>query len=206
MAAIRVGIVDYKAGNLKSVENAVKHLGADYLLTGNPADFSSVSHLIFPGVGEANAAMSALKETGLGDMIREFYASGKPMLGICLGTQIILSESEEGNTPCLNLVEGKVRRFVLPPEYKVPHIGWNQVTFTIKHPAFEGIPENSSFYFVHSYYPDPENSENIAGQTEYNIRFTSAIAQKNIIAVQFHPEKSGEKGLALLTNFFKWKP
>jgi glutamine amidotransferase len=204
MKKATVGIVDYKAGNLKSVENAVRHLKAKYLVSDKPDELRKVSHLIFPGVGEAFAAMEVLTRTGLGDLIGEFHASGRPLLGICLGTQIILTESEERNTHCLGLVPGKCLRFVLPSEFKVPHMGWNQVSCMKKHPLFEGIPDNSSFYIVHSYYPAPEDPACTAGQTEYGIPFTSIVAKDNLFAVQFHLEKSGEHGLKMLANFINW--
>jgi imidazole glycerol-phosphate synthase subunit HisH len=204
MNSALVGIVDYKAGNLKSVENAVKHLGARYCVSDRPEELRKASHLIFPGVGEANAAMEVLNATGLGSLISEFHSTGKPLLGICLGTQIILTESEERNTACLNIIPGKVKRFIVPGEYKVPHMGWNQVRYAKKHPLFVGIPDDSSFYFVHSYYPEPEDPGCTAGQTEYHIRFTSIVARDNLFAVQFHLEKSGVHGLKMLSNFLNW--
>ena len=203
----RTGVVDYDAGNLKSVETALRYLGADFFVSGNPSDFSSADRLIFPGVGEAGAAMAVLSRTGLDKMITDFHHSGKPLLGICLGCQIVLSHSEEGNTVCLGLVDGEVKRFPPATGLKVPHMGWNQVTWpsSARHPLFNGIPESSSFYFVHSYYPSPADTAIVAGETLYGIRFASVFVKDNLCATQFHPEKSGRKGLRLLDNFLSWK-
>jgi glutamine amidotransferase len=201
----RVGVVDYRAGNLRSVETALLHLGADFFISERPEDFKEASRLIFPGVGEAAAAMKVLDETGLGQAIREFYSTGKPILGICLGCQIVFSHSEEVNTTCLDLIGGRVVRFPHRTGFKVPHMGWNQVEHQGRHPVFQGIPELSSFYFVHSYYPVPEKKTYCIGETEYGITFASAVCSDNLLAVQFHPEKSGEKGLRLLAHFLQWK-
>jgi len=197
----KVGIVDYKAGNLKSVETALRYLGANFFISDKPQDFSKASHLVFPGVGDARAAMSSLNETGLADAIKDFYYSGKPVLGICLGCQIIFSHSTERDTNCLNLINGEVVKFPLNQKIKIPHMGWNQVIHKDRHIIFSGIPEKSWFYFVHSYYPKPEKSEVIIGETEYNITFASAVSMENLVAMQFHPEKSGKMGLKLLSNF-----
>ncbi|MBN2443535.1 MAG: imidazole glycerol phosphate synthase subunit HisH [Spirochaetales bacterium] len=195
------GVVDYNAGNLKSVETALEFLKADFFVSANPEDFKRADNLIFPGVGEARASMNILNKSGLGEAIRLFCRSGKPVLGICLGCQIIFTHSEEGDTPCLDLIPGNVPRFPKKEGFKVPHMGWNQVSHLDRHPIFTGIPENSSFYFVHSYYPEPEKNEHIIGETEYCIRFCSAVQKENLVAVQFHPEKSGKTGLILLSNF-----
>jgi imidazole glycerol-phosphate synthase subunit HisH len=199
------GVVDYNAGNLKSVETALRFLKAEFFISAHPEDFKKADTLIFPGVGDARAAMDILNKSGLGEAIQSFYHAGKPILGICLGCQIIFTHSGEGDTPCLGLIPGKVVRFPSIPGYKVPHMGWNQVSHKNRHPVFAGIQETSSFYFVHSYYPEPENATYVAGETEYMIRFSSAVWKDNLIAVQFHPEKSGKKGLQLLSNFLKWK-
>lgn len=200
-----VGVVDYNAGNLKSVETALHFLKTDFFISSHPGDFFKANKLIFPGVGDAQAAMQVLHDTGLGEAIREFYNSGKPILGICLGCQIILTYSEERSTHCLDLIKGQVVRFPSTPGFKVPHMGWNQVLHLNRHPIFNNIPEKSSFYFVHSYFPKPDNDELIAGETDYAVRFASAIQKNNLFAVQFHPEKSGKKGLMLLSNFLKWE-
>lgn len=201
-----VGVLDYGAGNLKSVETALKFIKTQFFIIHNPDDFKKADALIFPGVGDARAAMNVLNQSGLGQALRHFHAQGNPILGICLGCQIVLSHSEEGDTDCLDLIRGTVSRFPYSPGVKVPHMGWNQVSYPYKHPVFKGIPENSSFYFVHSYYPKPEDSNHIIGQTDYHIGFCSGMAYKNIIAFQFHPEKSGKMGLRLLSNFLTWEP
>jgi glutamine amidotransferase len=201
-----VGVVDYKAGNLKSVENALLHIGANFKVTDKPDELRGFDALVFPGVGEAAAAMRVLSETGLGSAITEFFHTGKPLLGICLGSQIVLSKSEEGNATCLGLVRGRTVRFPVFEHLKVPHMGWNQVHPTTSHPVFESIPDGSSFYFVHSYYPQPDDPACVAAKTEYGMEFASAIAFQNLIATQFHPEKSGEVGLTLLRNFIRWEP
>jgi glutamine amidotransferase len=205
MAKSVTGVVDYKAGNLKSVETALRFLQADFFISSKPEDFKKADRLIFPGVGEAYAAMDILNKTGLGEAIITFYRTGKPVLGICLGCQIIFTHSEERDTPCLDLIQGEVVRFPAAPGYKVPHMGWNQVCHRNRHPVFRDIPENSSFYFVHSYYPVPGNDDWIAGETDYAVRFSSAVQKDNLLAVQFHPEKSGKKGLLLLSNFLTWQ-
>jgi glutamine amidotransferase len=198
-----VAVVDYGAGNLRSVENALRHLGADFFVTARPEELRVASGLVFPGVGEARAAMDALRETGLGEGIRDFLASGRKALGICIGCQIALGRSEERDTPCLGIVEGVARLFPKAPGLKVPHMGWNQVRYRQDEPLFRGIPQGASFYFVHSYYPSPEREEDAVAWTEYGIRFASAIRRENLSAVQFHPEKSGPHGLRLLANFLE---
>jgi imidazole glycerol-phosphate synthase subunit HisH len=198
------GVVDYDAGNLKSVETALSFIKADYFVSPDPDELKKADTLIFPGVGDAGAAMEVLKKQGLDQGIREFYELGKPVLGICLGCQIVLTHSEERDTSCLDLVPGNVLRFPTKEGYKVPHMGWNQVLPAGGHPIFKDIPDNSSFYFVHSYYPKPEKDEYVAGTTSYCIDFCSAIQRDNLFAVQFHPEKSGKVGLRLLSNFLSW--
>ncbi|MDX9801569.1 MAG: imidazole glycerol phosphate synthase subunit HisH [Spirochaetia bacterium] len=199
------GVVDYKAGNLKSIETALRHLGAEFIISDKPEKLQNCDRLIFPGVGEASSAMKNLKERGLDDLITGFASKGNPLMGICLGCQIILRYSEEGNTKCLGLVDGDVKLFqgrCGEEILKVPQIGWNTLKFTKKHYLFKGIPDNSSFYFVHSYYPDVKNKFMI-GETEYGISFSSALSRDNVCAVQFHPEKSGKYGLMMMKNFLK---
>jgi len=196
-----IAVVDYNAGNLRSVETALKHLHADFFITNNPEKILEAEKLIFPGVGEAGAAMNVLKATGLAQAISNFYKSGRPLLGICLGSQIILDRSEESDTICLALVPGAARRFPQHAGYKVPHMGWNQVVHDGSHYLFQGIPSGASFYFVHSYYPDPSNKKACITETEYMIRFCSGLCLDNLSAVQFHPEKSGKYGLKLIQNF-----
>lgn len=201
-----IGIVDYEAGNLRSVETAMKHLGADFFISRSPSDFKNAERMIFPGVGEAAASMKVLKETGLDEAVISFAESGKPLLGICLGCQIFFDFSEERNTDCLGLIPGRISEFSKDMNLKVPHMGWNQVEHMNRHPVFKNIPENSSFYFVHSFYPAPADRKYEIGKTGYGIEFTSAASKDNIVATQFHPEKSGEVGLKLIENFITWKP
>jgi glutamine amidotransferase len=197
-------VVDYGAGNLKSVENALRYLGARFKVTSNPEDLRDAEGVIFPGVGEAAASMAVLNRTGLGDGLRSFLATGRKVLGICIGCQVIFDRSEERDAACLGLVPGVVRRFAHGTGLKVPHMGWNAMHFTREHPVFAGIPQDTSFYFVHSYYPDPMDREMIAAVTDYGISFPSCIARGNLVAFQCHVEKSGPHGLTLLSNFLSW--
>ncbi|OQY40640.1 MAG: imidazole glycerol phosphate synthase subunit HisH [Spirochaetaceae bacterium 4572_7] len=197
---MKIGIVDYNAGNLTSVVSAISHIGADYVVSSNHDVLLKCDKLLFPGVGEASWAMKQLHIRGLEETLREFMESGKPILGICLGSQIVLDYSEEGNTQCLKLIPGNSRLFSKDMGLKIPHIGWNSVEHNGEG-IFRGIPKDASFYFVHSYYVDPSDSDSVIGRTNYGIDFCSAIKYKNLTAVQFHPEKSGEIGLNLLRNF-----
>jgi glutamine amidotransferase len=199
-----LAVVDYGAGNLHSVENALRHLGARHLVTSRPADLDGADGLVFPGVGEAASSMSVLKKTGLDGAIRRFIASGRKTLGICIGCQVVFERSEEGDTECLGILPGIVRRFPPGAGLKIPHMGWNRVSFRKGHPVFAGIPAEAEFYFVHSYYPAPADETWVAGWTDYGIRFCSAVTRGNLVAVQFHPEKSGRPGLTLLANFCRW--
>ncbi len=204
MSKGNTGVVDYKAGNLKSVETALCHLDASFYISGDPDKILKADRLIIPGVGEARAAMENLKEAGLDSAIIDFYNTGKPVLGICIGIQLLFESSTESNTRCLGLLKGTVVRFPETIGLKVPHMGWNQVVPVKKSFVFSGIPRGSSFYFVHSYYPEPAVSGYILAETEYGIKFASAVGYNNITAVQFHPEKSGEAGLKLISNFLKF--
>jgi glutamine amidotransferase len=206
LSAGPIAVIDYGAGNLKSVENALRHLGAAFRITSDPRDLDEAGGLIFPGVGEAAASMAELRRTGLDRAVRSFIASGRKALGICIGCQVIFERSEERDTICLGILRGAVRRFESGRGLKVPHMGWNQVRFIKPHPLFEGIPQGSSFYFVHSYYPEPAEPEVVAGETEYGTVFASCVARNNLAAFQFHLEKSGPVGLKLLSNFLAWKP
>ncbi len=207
-----IGIVDYEAGNLTSVARALSYLGEKWTISSDPEELSKCERIIFPGVGAARSAMESLKKYGLDEFLKEAFFKKVPILGICLGTQIIFEWSEEdGGTPTLGLLKGKVRRF---PDHllwegeslKVPHMGWNKVIWKKEHPVFSGLDPDYEFYFVHSYYPEPENKDIICGVTFYGIEFASAVAFKNLVAVQFHPEKSGKPGLQILKNFSKWEP
>ena len=197
-------VLDYGAGNLKSVENALLHLGSRFCVTSRPSDLEDAEGLIFPGVGEAAASMAVLRRTGLDTALRDFLSSGRKILGICIGCQVIFERSEERDTECLGLLEGTVKRFPPGSGLKVPHMGWNTVHFTRDHPVFAGIPQDSSFYFVHSYYPAPVDNALVAATTDYGLSFASCIARKNLVAFQFHLEKSGPLGLKLLSNFLSW--
>jgi len=204
-----IGIVDYRAGNLTSVARALDFLREKWIITDDAKVLNAASHIIFPGVGAAGAAMANLREKGLDVELRKWVRQGKPVLGICLGTQVIFERSEEGDTSCLGIVSGSVRRFPADltaggEKLKIPHMGWNQVALRKDHPVFAGVPEGAEFYFVHSYYPAPADAGSVAGWTEYGIRFCSAVARDNLVAVQFHPEKSGRPGLAILANFCRW--
>ena len=197
-----IGVVDYEAGNLKSVEAALAYVGADFFISSDPEKLAGADKLVFPGVGEAAAAMGVLIRTGLDKVLKDFAASGKPLFGICLGSQILFEHSEESDTPCLGILPGRVRQFSFSMGLKIPHMGWNTLKHT-DHPLFKGIPQDKSFYFVHSYYVDPAEPGDVIGHSDYGIDFTAAVARKNVMATQFHPEKSGEWGLKILKNFME---
>jgi glutamine amidotransferase len=205
-----VGIVDYRAGNLTSVARALQYLSVPCEVTDDPIRLGHCERIVFPGVGAAGEAMAHLRQTGMDRHLRDWMAGGVPILGICLGTQVVLEASEENMTSCLGLVGGVVSRFpagmadASGKPLKIPHMGWNEVVFTRSHPVFAGIPRGVSFYFVHSYYPVPADEGDVAGWTDYGIRFCAALARKNLVAVQFHPEKSGRMGLQMLANFCGW--
>ena len=198
----QVVIVDYGAGNLRSVARAVAHQGYEPLVSCDPRAVDAAAVLILPGVGAAADTMRNLRQGGLVQPLREYIASGRPFLGVCMGQQALLSISEEGGEhPCLDIIPGRVRR--LPGGLKVPHMGWNQVRQRSPHPVFEGIDDGAYFYFVHSYYPDPEDPEVVVGETDYGITFASVLARDNLVATQFHPEKSGSAGLRFYKNFLE---
>ncbi len=202
-----IAIIDYRAGNLTSVRLAFESLKRDAVITDDPETIRAAERVIFPGVGAIGASMTNLRQLGLDTLIPEVVASGKPFLGICIGMQILLGHSEEdGGVDSLGLVAGSVKRFRPSSPYdKVPQMGWNSVAQTRPHPLFDGIADNSEFYFVHSYYPAPDAMDVRIGTTYYaDVTFTSAIAQGNLVATQFHPEKSGKVGLRLLENFCNW--
>jgi imidazole glycerol-phosphate synthase subunit HisH len=204
-----IAIIDYLAGNLPSVQRALESLGRESIITRNPEEVARAERIIFPGVGAAGKAMADLRRMGLDRAIIDAFQERKPILGICLGTQIILEWSEENSTPCLGLIPGKVLKFpeTLSDEtgsLKIPHMGWNQVEIRQSHPVFQGVDPGSEFYFVHSYYPVPDDPLQILGETGHGIRFASVLRRENLIAVQFHPEKSGRAGLKILSNFCEW--
>lgn len=203
--APEIAIIDYRAGNLRSVQKALQKWGASAVITSDAGDIERADGVVFPGQGACDSSMLNIRRLGLFDVIRRSISDGKPFLGVCLGLQLLLEGSEEGEQPCLGVLKGRTRR--LPPEktehmgLKIPHMGWNQVKFQLKHPVFAGIPDSSHFYFVHSYYADPDDAGVVAGITDYGIEFCSAVAWGNSAAVQFHPEKSGAVGLQIYRNF-----
>ncbi|MCF8054193.1 MAG: imidazole glycerol phosphate synthase subunit HisH [Deltaproteobacteria bacterium] len=207
-----IGIVDYRAGNITSVVRAFNFLGIPNFVSSAPAELAGADRIVFPGVGAAGEAMANIREQGLDIFLRNAFVRGVPILGICLGTQIIFEHSQEdGGTECLKLVKGTVKLFphdmvANGEKLKVPHMGWNGLRLRQQHPVFANIDANMEFYFVHSYYPSPKEEENILGTTEYGIEFCSAIATNSLVALQFHPEKSGRAGLAILRNFASWLP
>ena len=198
-----IAIIDYGAGNLTSVERAVKYLGYDGRITADPQTILDAAKVIFPGVGAARATMDNLNAAGLAAVLWEVYKSGKPMLGICIGIQILFEHSEEENTDCLGILPGIVKKYDASPTQKVPQIGWNEVYQTQAHPIFQDVPNPAHFYFVNSYYPIPRDDSYIVGKTTYGIEFSSVVAHQNLIATQFHLEKSGRIGLKMLDNFLR---
>jgi len=199
-------IVDYDAGNLRSVKRACDAVGIESSIAKDPEAVANAERVIFPGVGAAPSATAILEQTGLGDALKQAFAKGTPILGICLGTQIVLDRSEEGPVDCLGLVAGTTRKFQLDdPLLKIPHMGWNGVKVVQPHPLLEGIEDGDEFYFVHSFYPDPDGEQNVYAVTEYEKPFCCALGRDNLFATQFHPEKSGRFGLEMLKRFAEWK-
>jgi imidazole glycerol-phosphate synthase subunit HisH len=195
-------VVDYGMGNLRSVQKGFEKVGSAAMISRSPEEIRKADRLVLPGVGAFPECMKNLTRLDLIEPIVEFMESGRPFLGICLGLQLLFDESEEfGIHEGFKVVPGTVKCFDKNMGLKIPHMGWNQVFFRKDVPIFRGIPDGSFFYFVHSYYVVPENPSDIAAETEYGIRFTCAIARENVFAVQFHPEKSQENGLKILTNF-----
>lgn len=220
MAQRTVAVVDYGMGNLRSVSQAVMHVaageGVEVIVTQRPQDVRAAERVVLPGQGAMRDCMRELADSGLKEAVLEAAAS-KPLMGVCVGMQMLLDHSEEQDTPGLGLIPGRVKRFALEGQtqpdgsrYKVPQMGWNQVWQSAGargvHPMWVGVPDGAWFYFVHSYFADPSDLNHTAGQTEYGQRFTCAVARDNIFATQFHPEKSAEQGLALYRNFLHWTP
>ena len=205
-----IAIIDYKAGNLRSVERALKRLGFACGITHDREEVLNSERIIFPGVGAAGKAITDLKHFGLDKALSQAFKAGTPILGICLGAQIILEKSEENDTQCLGLIEGGVRIFPSPlfcgdnELLKIPHMGWNGVQLIKRHPILKEVRPFDEFYFVHSYYPMPASDQYVIGTTDYGIEFPSIIGHKNLIATQFHLEKSGPPGLRILKNFCTW--
>ncbi|MES9946368.1 MAG: imidazole glycerol phosphate synthase subunit HisH [Candidatus Thiodiazotropha sp.] len=210
----RITVIDYGMGNLRSVAKAIEHVAADndeVLISDDPELILASDRVIFPGQGAARDCMAAISDHHLNRAVLD-AARSKPFLGICMGQQVLLEFSEENDgTRLMGLIEGRVRRFPggTAPDgeaLKIPHMGWNQVHQGYDHPLWLDIEQDSRFYFVHSYYVDPTDRELVAATTEYGVGFASAIADRNLFAVQFHPEKSADAGLQLLRNFISWNP
>ena len=211
-----VAVVDYGMGNLRSVSQAVQvaaqDSGFEVLITSRPEEVRSAQRVVLPGQGAMPDCMRELRESGLLGSVLEAAAS-KPLFGVCVGMQMLLDHSAEGDTPGLTLIHGEVIKFDLTGQlqpdgsrYKVPQMGWNQVFQAQPHPIWRGVPEASFFYFVHSFYAKPSDARHSVGEADYGGRFTAAIARDNIFATQFHPEKSAAHGLALYRNFLYWNP
>jgi glutamine amidotransferase len=200
-----ITIIDYNAGNIRSVRRACAEVGAEAITTTDPRAVAGAEKIIFPGVGAAPSAMAYLKKTGLDTALTDAFRAGVPILGICLGAQIILDSSEEGPQKCLGLIPGKTVRFRLQDKrLKIPHMGWNEVKVVKPHPLLEGIKAGDEFYFVHSYYPQPADTANLYAAADHGGDFCCALGYKNIFATQFHPEKSGRLGLEMLERFARW--
>lgn len=198
--APQVGIIDYGVGNLRSVEKAFAAAGCDAAVSSDEKILRQAERLVLPGVGAFGACMKALTERGFDELVRERVAKGTPLLGVCVGMQMLFEESEEfGATPGLRLLSGRVRRF--SGDLVVPQVGWNQVRQRVTHPLFEGIVDGAFFYFVHSYFCEPAESELILSETDYGVAYPSVVGRGNLYGVQFHPEKSQAAGLKLLSNF-----
>jgi glutamine amidotransferase len=210
----KIIVVDYGMGNLRSVAQALRHVApeADVRISGDVAEFRSADRIVLPGQGAMPDCMRSLRESGLQDALLDASRS-KPLLGVCVGEQMLFERSEEGDTPGLGLLPGKVKRFELAgalqedgSRFKVPHMGWNRVRQTVSHPIWNGIADNSYFYFVHSYYAVPGESAYTLGETTYGTVFSCVVGRDNIFATQFHPEKSASAGLQLYKNFTRWNP
>jgi len=211
-----VAVVDYGMGNLRSVSQAVAHAarGADVrvIVTGNPEEVFAADRVVLPGQGAIRDCMRELRDSGLQDAVLD-AARRKPLMGVCVGMQMLLGHSEEQDTPGLDLIPGAVRRFRLEgrlqpdgSRYKIPQMGWNTVRQSGRHAMWAGIPDGTWFYFLHSYWAQPADPAHSVGEAEYGDRFTCAVARDNIFATQFHPEKSADQGLALYRNFLSWQP
>jgi len=220
MSSNSVAVVDYGMGNLRSVAQAVIHAaqdtGVDVKITSNPQDVRNANRVVLPGQGAMPDCMRELQDSGLMEAVLD-AAAKKPLFGVCVGMQMLLDHSAEGDTPGLGLIQGKVVKFDLAGKlqadgsrFKVPQMGWNQVTFSqhsgAQHPVWGNIPNGSYFYFVHSFYAKPDNAGHVAAETDYGGPFACAIARDNLFATQFHPEKSADQGLALYRNFLNWQP
>lgn len=196
----QVAIIDYGVGNLRSVEKAFAATGCEAIVSGDETELRHAQRLVLPGVGAFGACMKALSERGFDRLVCERAREGTPLLGVCVGMQLLFDESDEfGATSGLGLLRGRVRRF--ENDLVVPHIGWNRIHRKRPHGLFEGVADGSFCYFVHSFYCEPADDEVVAGETEYGARYASVVARENICGVQFHPEKSQDVGLRMLKNF-----
>ncbi len=199
-----IAIIDYDAGNMKSVEKALDLLGAEKIVTGDPAAILAADKIILPGVGSFGSAMEKLKSRGLDETVREAAEAGTPLLGICLGMQMLFDESEEsGGAEGLHLLKGKVIRFPKTEGLKIPHMGWNSLDFPKKSRLFDGIEANPFVYFVHSYYVQADDPDVVAATAEYGVTIHAAVERGNLFGCQFHPEKSSDTGIHILRNFIR---
>ncbi|HEX77758.1 MAG TPA: imidazole glycerol phosphate synthase subunit HisH [Dehalococcoidia bacterium] len=197
-----IAIIDYGAGNLRSVANAMARLGCQSKVTSDPDDVLGAAAVILPGVGAAADTMHSLAESGMSEVIRQAISEQRPLFAVCVGMQVLFSGSEEGGwQECLGMIPGAVRK--LPLGLKIPHMGWNQVKQRVAHPIFDAIPDEANFYFVHSYYVDPDDKSVVAGTTDYGVSICSVLIRGSLVATQFHPEKSGDHGLRMYANFLK---
>jgi glutamine amidotransferase len=208
----RIVVINTRAANIHSVAKALAAVGAEAVVTSDPAELAGAGAAVLPGVGASDAALRAIDRAGLREPVRRFAASGRPLLCVCLGMQVLFERSEEGEVPGLGILKGDVRlipgdmRDAAGDRLKVPHMGWNSVRLTPagrRHPVFEGIPDGSHFYFVHSYYCAPADQTDVAATADYGIEVCAAVARGNIVGTQFHPEKSGAAGLRIYVNFVK---
>lgn len=204
--SVPIIVIDYGAGNIRSVERALVHVGADVTITDDPAAIAEAPGLVLPGVGAAADTMANLRSRELVEPIRNYIESGRPFLGVCMGMQALLEWSEEGGRQeCLGIAPGHVVHFPVETQgLKIPHMGWNTVRWTAGHPVTDGIPSGSYFYFVHSFHAVVEDPSWVLGETAYGVTFPSVLGRDNVVATQFHPEKSGERGLQLYRNFVSW--
>jgi glutamine amidotransferase len=207
----RIVVLNTRAANVHSVEKALRKVGADPIVTSDPSELASADAAVLPGVGASDAVMTALNTLGMTEPVKEFAASGKPLLCVCVGLQVLFESSEEGELPGLGLVDGNVQLIPtgmideLGAAMKVPHMGWNEVQFTGDdanlNPMFKDIPQGSHFYFVHSYRCVPDQKAEVAATSNYGVEICAAVARGNVVGTQFHPEKSGDVGLKIYQNF-----
>ena len=201
-----IAIVDYEAGNIRSAALALAHFGAAHVVTADPATVRAADRIVIPGDGEARAAMESLRASGLAEAIVAAAGRGVAILGICIGAQIVLDRSDERDVACLGLIPGRAVKLERRGGIKVPHMGWNTIRTVTPHPIMNGIPDDAAVYFVHSYVPEPERAGDAVALCNYGRDFSAVIAHRNVVATQFHPEKSGLVGLRMVENFLEWQP